>query len=93
VIVDAIQVQQVVFNLVRNAIEAMAEAPGRKRRVRVATALAANGRVTVEVSDTGPGCSAEVLARILEPFFTTKPGGMGVGLAISKTIVEAHGGT
>nr|ACF98093.1 putative FixL [uncultured bacterium 1042] len=90
VMVDRIQIQQVLTNLMRNAMEAMRE--GTRRDLVVRTAPHADGEVIVEVSDTGPGISDDVAAQLFRPFVTTKPGGMGVGLSISKRIVEAHGG-
>jgi two-component system sensor kinase FixL len=94
--VDRIQIQQVLLNLIRNAIEAMtqegaaAEAP--RRELVVAAVPTGAGEVEVSVADTGPGLPLEVADRLFEPFVTTKPDGMGVGLSICRTIVEAHGG-
>ena len=90
VMVDRVQIQQVLTNLMRNAMEAMRDCDRRELVVR--TALDGDGQVVVEVSDTGPGISEEVAAQLFKPFVTTKPGGMGVGLSISKRIVEAHRG-
>ncbi len=84
--VDRVQVQQVVLNLVRNAMEASA------REVAVAARVADDGLVEVEVRDNGSGVSDEVEERLFEPFNTSKASGMGLGLSISRTIVEAHGG-
>lgn len=78
------------MNLVRNAMEAMSEAP--RRDLLVATAALAPGRIEIAVADTGPGIAPEVRDRLFSPFVTTKPGGMGVGLAISRAVVEEHGG-
>ncbi|MFN3984967.1 MAG: ATP-binding protein [Rhodocyclaceae bacterium] len=89
--VDGIQFQQVVLNLVRNAIEAVAEAGGALRQVVVATRRAEGG-VEVAVSDSGPGIAPDLAERIFEPFFTTKASGTGIGLAIGNSIAEAHGG-
>jgi two-component system sensor histidine kinase TtrS len=88
---DGIQVQQVVLNLMRNSIEAMTEVPEPQRRMSVKTE-SVNGHVEVSVADSGPGCSAETLQHMFDAFFTTKQSGMGMGLSISRTIVEAHGG-
>lgn len=88
----AIQIEQVVLNLVRNAVEAMDEMPSEQRRLELRTFLEDEFAV-VEVSDAGPGLSSEMQARIFDPFFTTKPAGMGMGLPICRSIVEAHGGT
>ena len=90
VMVDKVQIQQVVLNLMRNAVEAMAEAA--VRELIVAAAPAADDMVLVSVSDTGTGLSPEVAGQLFQPFVTTKQHGMGVGLSISRTIVEAHGG-
>lgn len=90
VMVDRVQIQQVVTNLMRNAIEAMRDSETRLLTVRT-EALNGSG-VTVEVSDTGPGIPDEIASQLFRPFVTTKPGGMGIGLSISKRIVEAHGG-
>ena len=87
---DRVQIQQVLINLMRNATEAMRDSDRRELVVR--TAPGGDGTVVVEVADTGPGISDEIAARLFKPFVTTKPGGMGVGLSISKRIVEAHGG-
>lgn len=89
VLVDRVQIQQVLINLMRNAIEAMRESEVRELTVRTEQA---NGSVLVEVSDTGTGVPGEVVAQLFQPFVTTKPGGMGIGLSISRRIVEAHGG-
>lgn len=89
--VDRIQVQQVLLNLIRNAIEAMAD--GARRELVVSTrALPDEGLVEVRVADTGPGIAPEVADQLFQPFVTTKPHGMGVGLSICRTIVESHGG-
>jgi two-component system sensor kinase FixL len=90
VYVDRVQIQQVVVNLMRNAIEAMAQSP--RREITLATTLNAENEVVISVGDTGPGLSKEAADRIFMPFFTTKQGGMGIGLVISQSILEAHGG-
>jgi two-component system, LuxR family, sensor kinase FixL len=88
--VDKIQIQQVLLNLMRNAIEAM---EGSARRVMaVATKALDPETVEVAVIDSGSGIAPEVLAKLFQPFVTTKRQGMGVGLSISRTIIEAHGG-
>jgi C4-dicarboxylate-specific signal transduction histidine kinase len=86
---DRVQLEQVAFNLIQNAIEAVAEAA--IRRVSVAVTLE-GGYVCVAVADTGPGIPPGEESQVFERFFTTKPEGMGMGLAISRSIVEAHGG-
>jgi two-component system sensor kinase FixL len=90
VLADKVQVQQVILNLMRNAIEAMAESPARE--LAVAVLPVGDGRVQVDVSDTGTGISPEIASQLFQPFVTSKPNGMGVGLSISRTIAEAHGG-
>ena len=90
VIVDKIQIQQVALNLIRNAIDAMADSPRRLLEIRV-QADGSHG-VRVSVADSGPGLSSEVRSRLFTPFVTTKSNGLGVGLPISRTIIEAHGG-
>jgi two-component system sensor histidine kinase TtrS len=92
VIVQEIQIEQVLLNLARNAIEAMADSPPENRRLTLRSRLRDGGRVELEVQDTGPGLSPEVADKLFEPFVTTKPQGMGLGLSISKGIVENHGG-
>ncbi|MBA1157413.1 PAS domain S-box protein [Microvirga mediterraneensis] len=90
VLADRIQIQQVLLNLIRNAIEAMQETE--RRELRVATRNVDEGHVELSVADTGPGLAPEVAAQLFQPFVTTKKHGMGVGLSICRTIVEAHGG-
>jgi len=90
VLVDRVQIQQVVLNLIRNAIDAMADSA--TRTLHVAVERDGDARAVVAVTDSGPGIGAEALERLFQPFFTTKADGMGVGLSISRTIVEAHGG-
>lgn len=90
VLADRIQIQQVLLNLVRNAIEAMENA--RRRELVVATSATDEGMAEITVSDTGPGLAPEVARQLFQPFVTTKRHGMGVGLSICRTIVEAHGG-
>jgi two-component system sensor kinase FixL len=90
VMADKVQIQQVVLNLIRNAIEAMQDVE--RRELTIATAALANEMVEISVTDTGAGIAPEVAAQLFHPFVTTKPNGMGVGLSISRTIVEAHGG-
>ena len=89
---DAIQIEQVVLNLILNGIEATAES-GRARVVEVSTGMAGTDAVEIRVYDSGIGIDPSVAARIFEPFLTTKAGGLGMGLAISRSIVDAHGGT
>ena len=90
VIVDRVQVQQVLVNLLRNAMEAMQDTP--RRELTVSLTAAGETMVEIAVADTGPGVSEEVAAKLFQPFVTSKQEGMGIGLSISRTIVEAHGG-
>jgi two-component system sensor kinase FixL len=89
VLVDRVQIQQVVLNLMRNAIEAMADSPQRELLV---AAWPRGDMALVSIRDTGTGLSETVAAKLFEPFVSTKATGMGVGLSISRTIIEAHGG-
>ncbi len=86
---DAIQIEQVMVNLVRNAIEAM---QGPRRQITLRTAVGEGGFIEVAVADTGPGLAPEVQQHLFQPFFTTKSSGMGMGLSISRSIIEAHEG-
>jgi len=89
--VDAVQIEQVILNLVRNAFEATTSRLGATREVTIRSLRTAGG-AEVTVSDTGPGVPRELMGRLFEPFFTTKRDGLGLGLSISRSIVEAHGG-
>ena len=90
VLADGLQVQQVILNLVRNAIDAMSDSPG--ARIIVITARSDQEVVEIAVRDTGPGLNPDAVSQLLNPFFTTKPDGLGLGLSISQTIVAAHSG-
>jgi two-component system, LuxR family, sensor kinase FixL len=90
---DRPQLQQMVLSLVRNAIEALAEAGTTGRKIVVRTARLPNGRIELSVSDNGPGIAADMVDRLFMPFVTTKASGTGLGLAIGQTIAQAHGGT
>lgn len=90
---DPIQLQQVLLNLLRNAAEAMAESADGRRQVTVAVTSAEAGGVEVMVRDTGPGLAELVERHLFAPFVTTKETGMGLGLSIARSIIEAHGGT
>jgi two-component system, LuxR family, sensor kinase FixL len=91
VLVDKIQVQQVFLNLFRNAFEAMRDCE--ERRLTVTSRAADDDMVEIVVEDSGPGLDQVMIERIFQPFATTKPDGMGIGLSISQTIIQAHGGS
>jgi two-component system sensor kinase FixL len=90
VAIDKIQIQQVMLNLMRNSVEAMADGP--ERLLVVTTERAEEGMIAVSVRDTGPGLTEPVMRQLFQPFVTTKDKGMGIGLSICRSIVEAHGG-
>jgi two-component system, LuxR family, sensor kinase FixL len=90
VLADKVQVQQVVLNLMRNAIESMEQTP--RRELTIGTERGPDGMAVVRISDTGTGIAPEFADQLFQPFMTTKPQGLGVGLSISRTIVESHGG-
>jgi len=89
---DRVQLQQVLLNLIINAIEAMSEVGHRRRRLSIVSAADGRDAVRVEVRDTGTGLDPVRAGRLFEPFYTTKAEGLGIGLSISRSIVEAHGG-
>ena len=89
---DRIHLQQVVLNLILNAMEAMAKSSAGERRITVRTRQTSDDDVEISVTDSGPGIELPILPRLFEPFFTTKQNGMGMGLAICHRIVEAHAG-
>lgn len=89
---DLVQMRQVLLNLIKNGIEAMNGTPRAHRHMRLSSAVLDDGFVRVAVQDSGAGFGADALQRAFEPFFTTKEAGMGMGLSICKSIVEAHGG-
>jgi C4-dicarboxylate-specific signal transduction histidine kinase len=92
VMVDLVQVEQVLLNLVRNAIEAMKQVDVAKRRLLLKTGRINNNKVQVLVKDTGPGIPAETLKHLFDAFFSTKESGMGMGLRISQKIMQDHQG-
>jgi signal transduction histidine kinase len=92
VVGDRVELQQVAVNLILNAIEAMSGATQGERDLMIRTAVADDDGVLVAVIDSGPGLQPASLERLFEPFYTTKTGGLGVGLSICRSIVEAHGG-
>jgi signal transduction histidine kinase len=89
--IDRIQIEQVLVNLIRNSIEAMSDTP-MDRRVLTVTAAAQDAEVVLRVADTGRGLAPEITERLFEPYQTTKPQGMGLGLAVSRAILQAHAG-
>jgi C4-dicarboxylate-specific signal transduction histidine kinase len=89
---DRVQLQQVILNLIMNAIEAMSEVSEGSRELLISTSEAESGGVLVAVTDSGPGLPPANLARIFEAFYTTKSSGLGMGLSICRSIIDAHGG-
>jgi len=89
---DRVQLQQVMLNLMINGIEAMSGVDDRTRQLQIRSATHDPNQVLVAVADSGAGIDPQVIGRIFEPFYTTKPQGIGMGLAISRSIIEAHGG-
>ena len=90
VLADKVQVQQVLVNLIRNAMEAMQDSP--VREMLISTTPLPDCMVRINVTDTGPGITPDIAAHLFQPFVTSKAQGMGVGLSVSRTIIEAHGG-
>jgi two-component system sensor kinase FixL len=90
---DPVQLQQVLLNLLINAFDAMHDTPVTHRKVLIATERNVDGAIRTSVRDYGVGIPAEALERVFEQFFTTKPKGLGIGLAIVRSIVQSHGGT
>jgi two-component system sensor kinase FixL len=90
VVINKVQIQQVVVNLKRNAVEAMQNCE--RREMKVSTRIVEGNLIRADVADTGPGLPEEIKDRLFEQFTTTKPHGLGVGLSISRSIVEAHNG-
>jgi two-component system sensor kinase FixL len=91
--VERTQIQQVILNLVRNSIEALAEMTAAAREIAISTRPAPHGSVEIIVRDNGPGVAAAIVPRLFDPFCSSKPNGTGLGLAISRTIIKAHQGS
>jgi two-component system sensor kinase FixL len=89
---DRVHLQQVVLNLLLNAFDAMRDVPANEREIQLWVAPQGDDSLRVGVSDCGTGIPAETLERVFEPFYTTKGEGLGMGLAISRSIIEVHGG-
>lgn len=92
IFVDKIQIQQVLSNLIQNAIEAMQEIKAKEKRIYIRTIASKNDTIEITLNDTGPGFSKDLANNVFTPFFTTKAHGRGMGLAICRSIIEAHGG-
>jgi two-component system sensor kinase FixL len=90
VLVDKIQIHQVITNLIRNGVDALDSVE--RREIVISTLRAGQGWIEIEVADSGPGLAPAVADRLFQPFVTTKPGGLGIGLSICRSIVDAHGG-
>lgn len=93
VMADPIQIEQVLLNLVRNAMDAVIDLDQARRDITINVSAQPSGWITVEIRDQGPGCPKDMLERLFEPFVTSKANGLGIGLSISHGIVEAHGGS
>jgi len=89
---DRVQLQQVVLNLILNAVEAMGSVDDARRELSIGTGRRGAAEIMVAVSDSGPGIDPEHLERVFDSFYTTKPGGVGLGLSICRSIIDAHGG-
>jgi signal transduction histidine kinase len=89
---DRVELRQVILNLIINAVEAMRGVSGGKRELLISTGKAEPGGVLVAVHDSGPGLAPATLERVFDAFYTTKPGGLGMGLSICRSIIEAHQG-
>jgi signal transduction histidine kinase len=91
--VDQVQIEQVLINLIRNSIDALQNFPANQdRRLSIQSELTSNNSIQVRIKDNGPGIDEDQQEKILMPFFTTKSDGMGMGLSISSSLIEAHEG-
>ena len=93
IVADPIQLQQVILNIIKNGIEAMADGATATKEIRVVTSQRENSVVSLSVQNSGPGIHSEAETNIFDPFFTTKSSGLGLGFSISRKIVEGHGGS
>ncbi|MGZ8239302.1 MAG: sensor histidine kinase, partial [Methylobacter sp.] len=94
VYVDQIQIEQVIINLLRNSIDALKNLPAKQQRqISIQSQLTPNDSIQVRVKDNGPGLDKDQQQKVLTPFYTTKADGMGMGLSISRSLIEAHDGT
>jgi signal transduction histidine kinase len=89
---DRVHLSQVLLNLIINGMDATQASPAYNKRVLIEARPHVEGRVEVAVTDSGPGLPPGAIDKVFDPFYTTKPGGLGMGLPISRTIIEAHGG-
>jgi C4-dicarboxylate-specific signal transduction histidine kinase len=92
IVADRILIEQVLVNLIRNGVEAMSDAPVNRRQLTILTTQCDDGDISISVQDQGRGVDANSIERLFEPFYTTKPEGLGLGLAISRSIIESHQG-
>jgi C4-dicarboxylate-specific signal transduction histidine kinase len=92
VVGDRVQLQQVILNLLRNAADAMSGVADRPRQLAIQSELDGDGAVRLSVRDAGVGLAPDALGRLFEPFYTTKPAGMGIGLSVSRSIIDSHQG-
>lgn len=89
---DRVQVQQIIFNLILNAVEAMGSVDAGARELRISTEQSETNGIVVAVGDSGPGIDPEDCERVFQTFYTAKSSGVGIGLSICRSIIEAHGG-